>query len=201
MINKSLLDVKKTTYQEIIPGRAMLMEIPWNGNDKLRIINLYAPVRNAEKAAFWDKLLETIGDDENLRPDIVLGDFNLVKNPKIDRLNNRGTDPTTARDALSNLTVTLDLADGWRRCHPKKRGYTYSGNSQSRLDRIYVKENTYPWCMDWTIEHPGFKTDHNLVSVLITSENMPFIGKGRWATPVGLLKNQKLKKETQALAK
>ena len=56
-------------------------------------------------------------------------------------------------------------------------------------------------CTDWKIEHPGFKTDHNIVSVLITSENMPFIGKGRWAIPVGLLKNQKLKKETQALAK
>ena len=39
------------------------------------------------------------------------------------------------------------------------------------------------------------------MSVLVTSENMPFIGRGRWAIPVGLLKNQKLKRETQALAR
>ena len=29
---------------------------------------------------------------------------------------------------------------------------------------------------------------------------MPFIGKGRWAIPINLLKNKKLKKETQELA-
>ena len=35
----------------------------------------------------------------------------------------------------------------------------------------------------------------------MTSENMPFIGKGRWAIPVGLMKNKWLKKETQRLAR
>ena len=55
--------------------------------------------------------------------------------------------------------------------------------------------------MDWKIEHPGFKTDHSLVSVQVTLENMPFIGKGRWAIPVNLLKNRDLKKRTQELAR
>ena len=102
---------------------------------------------------------------------------------------------------MSELTVELNLTDGWRRRHPAKRGYTYTGNGQSRLDRVYVKEDIYPWCSDWKIEHLSFKTDHSLVSVQVTSENMPFIGKGRWAIPVNLLKNRKLKRETQELTR
>ncbi|KAF9783471.1 Endonuclease/exonuclease/phosphatase, partial [Thelephora terrestris] len=201
VVNKGLVDTKKVTHREIVPGRVMMVEIPWNDCDKLRIMNIYAPVNNAEKADFWRNLRETMEQDENLQPDVMLGDFNLVENPEIDRLSNRrGTDPRAAREALSDIIVEANLTDGWRRRHPKKRGYTYTGNGQSRLDRIYTKEDLYPWCTDWKIEHPGFRTDHSLTSVQITSENMPFIGKGRWAIPVNLLKNGPLKKKTQELA-
>ena len=149
VIHKGLINTKNMTHQEVIPGRVILMEIPWGGDDKLRIMNVYAPTRNTEKAAFWSRLLEIIENDENLCPDIVLGDFNLVENPEIDRLNNRrGTDPMAAREALTNLTVKLDLTDGWRRRHPAKRGYTFWGESQSRLDRIYAKEGIYQWCTE-----------------------------------------------------
>ena len=165
-------------------------------------MNIYAPARNVDKAGFWEGLLGRIESDEGLRPDMVMGDFNLVENPELDRLNNRrGADPMVARNAMSELTTELNLADGWRRRHPNKRGYTYVGNSQSRLDRIYAREDVYPWCTDWRIEHPGLKMDHSLVSVQLTSENMPFIGRGRWAVPVSLLKNKELKRETQMLAR
>ena len=201
-INKNLIDTTKVTHQSVIQGRVMTIEIPWNGEDKLSILNIYAPARNTEKAEFWENIQERVEDEDALNPDIVMGDFNLVENPEIDRLVNRGgTDPPAARRAMANVTTNLNLTDGWRRRHPKKRGYTYTGNGQSRLDRIYTKEDIYPWCEDWRIEHPGFKTDHNLVSVRVTSENMPFIGRGRWTIPINLLRNKQLKKETQELAR
>ena len=200
-INKSLIDTKKITHQTVVPGRIVTIEIPWGENDKLTIMNIYVPVKNPEKTGFWEELLEKLENDEAPNPDIILGDFNLVENPEIDRMTNRGgADPLTARKAMSNLVTHLNLTDGWRRRHPKKRGFTYVGNGQSRLDRIYTKEDIYPWCENWRIEHPSLKTDHNLVSVQITSENMPFIGKGRWAIPVNLLRNKQLKRETQKLA-
>ena len=202
VINKSIIDVKKIDCKQVIEGRAMLVEVPWNGDDTLRIMNIYAPADNAEKAKFWEELLRKVEESEDLRPDVVMGDFNLVENPEVDRLHNRGgADPMTARNAMSELTTELNLTDGWRRRNPTKRGYTYAGRSQSRLDRIHVKEDLYPWCTDWRIEHPGVKTDHSLVSVQLTSENMPYIGRGRWAIPVNLLKNKQLKKETQRLAR
>ena len=201
-INKGLIDAKSVTDRTVIPGRVLLIEIPWNEQDRLRIMNVYAPAQGEEKAIFWEYLRNLIEGDESLRPDIMLGDFNLVENPELDRLNNRrGADPPAARTALSQLVTELNLADGWRRRHPKKRGYTFTGNGQSRLDRIYTKEDIYPWCTDWGIEHPGFKTDHNMVHMQVTSENMPYIGKGRWAIPVNLLKNKILKKKVQELAK
>ena len=123
-------------------------------------MNMYAPARNTEKTGFWKLLLETIENDEGLCPDIIMGDFNIVENPELDRLNNRrGADPMAARNTLVNITVELNLVDGWQHRHPKKRGYTFIGEIQSRLDRIYAKEDIYPWCTDWRIEHPGFKTD------------------------------------------
>ena len=141
-------------------------------------------------------------ESEDLRLDIVMGDSNLVKNPEVDRLHNRGgADPVTARNVMSELTMELNLMDGWRWRNPTKRGYTYMGKSQLRLDRIHVKEDLYPWCTDWKIEHPGVKTDHSMVSVQLTSENMPYIGRGRWVIPVNLLKNKQLKKEMQQLVR
>ncbi|KAF9783298.1 Endonuclease/exonuclease/phosphatase, partial [Thelephora terrestris] len=200
-IHKGMIDVKNITHRAVIPGRVILIEVPWNENDRLRVMNVYAPAKSEEKAAFWKLLWDAIENDDSLRPDVMLGDLNLVENPEIDRLNGgRGTDPQAARLALSELVTELNLADGWRRRHPTKRGYTFTGNGQSRLDRIYTKEDIYPWCTDWKIEHPGFKTDHNMVSVQITSENMPFIGRGRWAIPTNLLKHKLLKKQIQELA-
>jgi ribonuclease HI/exonuclease III len=202
VVNKSLLDASKTRHRTVVEGRVTLLEIPWNDGDVLRIMNVYAPAQNSEKADFWRRLLEMVEGEENLKPDIVMGDFNLVENPEIDRLINRGgADPPAARDELSNFVVDMNLANGWRRRHPRKRGFTYSGNGQSRLDRIYVKEDLYPWCTEWKIEHPGLQTDHSLVGVQLTSENMPFIGRGRWAIPVGLLRNRQLKRGVQELAR
>ena len=201
-VNKSLLNTDAITHRTVIQGRVIQIEMPWNGNDHLRIMNVYAPVNNPEKAEFWKNLLEIMQGDDTLQPDILLGDFNIVENPELDRLTHRtGTDPAAAQAALSDLTTELNLTDGWRRRHPRKRGYTYLGQSQSRLDRIYTREEIYPWCTEWKIEHPGFRTDHSLVSVQVTSENMPFIGKGRWAIPVSLLKNKWLKTKTQELAR
>lgn len=44
---------------------------------------------------------------------------------------------------------------------------------------------------DWEITKPAVKTDHKMVLVRITNPSMPFIGRGRWAMPIHLLKNKK----------
>jgi exonuclease III len=90
VVNKSLLDAKKVRHRTVVEGRVTLLEIPWSEGDVLRIMNVYAPAQNSEKAEFWKRLLEVVEGEDDLKPDIVLGDFNLVENPEIDRLINRG---------------------------------------------------------------------------------------------------------------
>lgn len=120
-IHKGTVNTKNITHRVIIPGRVILAEIPWDEGERLRIMNVYAPTKNADKTEFWERLLGTIRDDEDLRPDVLMGDFNLVENPEIDRLNNRkGSDPSAARRAVTELTTELNMTDGWRRRHPKK---------------------------------------------------------------------------------
>ena len=198
VVNKRLVKTSNIKTRTILEGRVMTIEIPWNGEDMIRIMNVYAPAQNNAKATFWEQLLQTIELDEEPEPDMVVGDFNIVENPEIDRLANNGlTDPANARQSFSDFTTNLNLADGWRRRHPRKRSYTYIGRTQSRLDRIYAKEEMIPWCTDWKIEHPATRSDHQLISVNITAENMPYIGKGRWHIPTNLLKDRQLKKRMQ----
>ena len=60
-----------------------------------------------------------------------------------------------------------------------------------------MKEDLYLWCKDWRIEYLGLEMDHHLVSVNMMSENMPYLGRGRWMIPIGLLHDKHLKRETQ----
>lgn len=50
------------------------------------------------------------------------------------------------------------------------------------------------WMREWCIEPVGVKTDHNLVSVLMTTPSAPVVGKGRPVFPLHLLKDKKLTK-------
>ena len=114
-LQKSMIDIKNVSHCIIIPGRVIMADIPCNENNRLRIMNIYAPAKNAEKTDFWKSILRIIERDENLRPDVVVGDFNLIENPEIDRLRNSGrANPQTAREAMSEFNVELNLADGWR---------------------------------------------------------------------------------------
>ena len=44
-----------------------------------------------------------------------------------------------------------------------------------------------PHCKDWDISPSPIPTDHQMISVRISKQNMPFIGKGRWTLNPSLL--------------
>jgi len=84
ILNKNLIKATSVSTKTIIEGRVVMITVPWNGEDTLAIMNIYAPVRNSEKTAFWMELEQKLQDLEGPNPDIIMGDFNLVKNPGID---------------------------------------------------------------------------------------------------------------------
>src|ERR1700734_1349744 len=85
VLNKELTNIKGVVQQNVIPGRAMLIILPWHADLSLTILNVYAPNAPHENQAFWESLsLEW--DRQGLPPpNIMLGDFNLVEDA-IDRL-------------------------------------------------------------------------------------------------------------------
>lgn len=196
VINKRILKDCKPTVKQIVPGRAILVTIPWSEDRTLKILNVYAPNDAAENAAFWNELAGSrLG-----RIDLMLGDCNVVEDAA-DRIPQR-EDPDPPRAALAELRDELHLIDGWRLENPMDKGFTFlqeSTLSQSRLDRIYARQAMLRDCSDWKLEDPGIPTDHRLVSVAVENYKAPFIGKGRWVMPAHLLTDAEMKKTMKLL--
>ncbi|KAF9782884.1 Endonuclease/exonuclease/phosphatase [Thelephora terrestris] len=202
VINKALLNAEKITFEEIIPGRAILAKIRWHGNTTIKILNIYAPNDTANNEAFWEKLRDLTSRKPEWKPDVLLGDFNVVED-SLDRLPCH-PDNASAVAALGELKSHLNLIDGWRRTHPDKREYSHtqsSNTSQSRIDRIYISNDLLAPASDWKIDPPLIETDHWLVSANITTPEAPEIGRGRWQIPTYLLENEDVMSELNVLGK
>jgi len=186
--NKRILGIQDLSHHEIIPGRALLVSSPWYQQEKINILNIYAPNDPSKNVALWEEIHDKI---LNLpQPDIILGDFNFVKDP-LDRLPAHFDNQNTV-ETWRALKSHLCLTDGWRSTFPKSLSYTFAqsahqGGHQSRIDRIYVHEDMSPHCKDWDISPSPIPTDHQMISVRISKQNMPFIGKGRWTLNPSLL--------------
>ena len=202
ILNKRMINTNNVTEAVLIPGRAITIRIPWHGDQHVNILAIYAPNIPGETRRFWREIRSRIEEEPELKPDIMLGDFNLVEDA-IDRIPSRPDDPLTM-ESLREFKIKYGLVDGWRLANPEEKGYTWSRESdgtQSRIDRIYVHNSYFNDCAAWEIEPAPVPTDHDLVSALISTPSAPEIGKGRWAIPTRLTKNREMKKEIQRLAR
>jgi len=71
----------------------------------------------------------------------------------------------------------------------------------SRIDRIYLNENIYPYAYNWTHEESARISDHGIVIVDILKKKLPFIGKGIWRMYQDDLENTDFKKESSKILK
>ena len=200
VINKTLIVADNITSEEIIPGRAILVSIPWHANVKIKILNIYAPNDPTNNEKFWSTLDEKTSSSPHLKPDIMLGDFNLVED-SLDRLPCHPDDPN-AVTALGILKGNLNLINGWRHTFPDRRDYSHQHTpnaSQGRIDRIYISNELIGPAKDWSIDPPRIETDHWMVSVKISTPDAPLIGKGRWQIPTYLFENDDIMKNINDL--
>jgi len=201
ILNKKIVNTSDLKPTKIVPGRAILVSIPWQDNQRLQILAIYSQNIPKEVRTFWKTINNTINGNPSLAPNIMLGDFNLVEDA-IDRLPSKADDAQTV-ETLRNFKNKHNLIDGWRKANPEEKGYSWareSDGTQSRLDRIYVNEEFFNDCKDWEINPAPIPTDHDIVSAKISTPSTPVIGKGRWAIPTRIFKNKKLKREIQELA-
>jgi hypothetical protein len=195
-----VIDTNDIAMSPIIPGRAIIINIPWDSDKKLNILVIYAPNSPRDNKDFWNEICTKIEANPTTRPDVMLGDFNMVEDP-LDRLPSKSLDPRST-EALRNLRLRYNLSDGWRYANPDTKGYTWlreSDGTQSRLDRIYVREDFLPDCKGWEITHPPIPTDHDIMSAEIATPTTLEMGRGRWAVPPRVFKNKLIKEEIQKL--
>ncbi|KAI0341942.1 DNase I-like protein, partial [Trametopsis cervina] len=189
VLNKERLEVSLTTSTVVIPGRAMALNLVWHNDVPLTILNVYAPNSPTENERFWRDIAGKISRGECHKPDIILGDFNVVEDSS-DRLPPH-PDHRGATQALSDLYTSLGLLDAWRNDNPSDRLYTYvpdNGSALSRLDRIYLNQRHARTATDWAAEPiAGIPTDHLMVSVSLSDARIPFVGPGRWVIPKTIL--------------
>ena len=193
VFNKAMIDTDKITHENMIPGRAILTTVPWHGEKSFNILNVYAPNDTKSNEKFWESINDITTSNPQQKPDIILGDFNLVED-SIDRLPCHSDDPLAVA-ALGNLKANLNLVDGWRRTYPDQREYSHQhipNTSQGRIDRIYITNDLLESTEEWTIHPSTIETDHWIASAKISSPEAPLIGKGRWQIPLYLLENEEI---------
>ncbi|KAG1859327.1 Endonuclease/exonuclease/phosphatase [Suillus subalutaceus] len=151
-INKNLMNTSGIKIHELVPGRALFVIIPWQKNNTFKILAVYAPNNPQNNQYFWEHILSKLRGLPN--PDIMLRDFNMVEDA-LDRLLPK-QDSSGSTSKLNDLKTHLKLRDGWQLEHPDTLQYTFAqsahqGGCQSRIDRIYVKDELLPFSRDWDI--------------------------------------------------
>ncbi|KAI0667434.1 Endonuclease/exonuclease/phosphatase, partial [Trametes maxima] len=197
VINKKILPNTSPKVMEIVKGQVVLLEISWSERESLKIMNIYGPNDTNENGTLWEKL----ENEHEGRINILLGDFNIVEEAA-DRIPAR-EDGQRATKALESLKRKWGVADGWRMTNPGKRAFTFhqkNATSQSRLDRIYIRNSLKKGTDSWEIVDPGIPTDHKLVSCEIENREAPYIGKGRWIMPLHLIKDKIMTDRMKELA-
>ncbi|KAF5377136.1 hypothetical protein D9757_001831 [Collybiopsis confluens] len=190
-INKDLYKPTQVKKYEVVPGRAMILHLKGSQANRT-IMVIYAPnltgSNSKENSDFWTQVkLHLDQHPEIPKPEIMLGDMNMVEDGLIDRLPAHD-DPENACGKLDDLKLLLGLKDGWRATNPEKLEYTYlqaSTGSQSRIDRIYITESIAKTAREWRIRPSGLlHGDHSMVSAhLPHGHQAPNMGKGRWRIP------------------
>jgi exonuclease III/ribonuclease HI len=196
VLNKNMTNIHGVRKYELIPGRALMVSVPWHRNAEIHVLAIYAPNTAEENCKFWEDINLCLA---NLpAPDVLLGDFNFVEDT-LDRLPVR-SDSVAVTDSFNMLKQGYQLKDGWRQANAEEVAYTYSqteaqGGSASRIDRIYLRNSLVPFSNEWNITPSGIATDHQLVSARISDKHMPNIGKGRWTLPIFILDDKDLQQE------
>jgi exonuclease III len=196
VLNRELTNTKGIQTYYLIPGRAILVVVPWHGKQTHTILGVYAPAESMEEnEKFWDTLTELYMTTDLPIPDSLGGDFNLVEEP-IDRMPHRRYGQG-AKAALARFKRLLDLKDGWRTINPDTKYYTFTSphhsETLSRIDRFYVSPAVLKHSRHWSIsDAAGGLTDHRMVSFQLSAPGSPYIGKGRYSMPLFLLRDKDL---------
>jgi ribonuclease HI len=181
IINKDLLKNKSWKHTILIPGRASRLEIEWVEGNGLDMIVSYAPNSPKDKILYFKRLEAEIKLIDDWKKPMILGDFNFVEDA-IDRIPHR-EDNKEVVDTFKKLKKKMKWVDGKRVIMPETKEYTFlqpGTLSTSRIDRIYTHVDMLEYSHLWGVYSSGTLSDHNIASIEILKEGLPYLGTGMW---------------------
>jgi exonuclease III len=111
------------------PGRGIAVTLSWSGSRPLKIIGVYAPSgvhansHHPPTAALVNFFRTELTVAERLNQSVlILGDFNAVLNPSIDRRNSSLIEP---KGIILPLLCGFGLSDCYRSAHPVSQEFTF----------------------------------------------------------------------------
>ena len=186
---KNKCEVKINAEYKDETGRVLIIELIVS-QQKLIIVNIYAPNVHMKREIFFKSLYKTLlrkFDLSDLQTHLVIcGDFNCVLNPKLDTYNTKSTYKTP--NSLKYIMKKYCLIDIWRKVHKDKMQYTWRNKFlkiASRIDFMLICKDLKKKMIKTDIR-PVVSGDHNAVTLLIkVSDTKP--GPGFWKFNTRLL--------------
>ena len=149
-------------------GRYVILKVEI-GKKFFQIVAIYAPASKiGQRTKFFKNISQLIEDNKQDNETLILlGDFNTVENPIIDRQPGK-TKTDTSLKALKSLLRKHQLEDHWRKNNENVRQYTFRSNRNtfSRIDRVYT-DRTHRSQIKSTEILPFTHSDHEIISVTI----------------------------------
>jgi len=156
------------------------------------------PNKQKEKIETISKIREhirKIKDQNNL---IITEDFNFVTDT-LDR-SPPHKDNNKISKKWTNITNKYNFIDGWQKSNKSERQFIYTqGKSLARIDRIYTIRKVYESTAEWTIEENNRISDHQIITTMIYSMNLPYIGKELWKLDIETIKWNPFKNQIRKL--
>lgn len=105
VLNRELLANTTPKIREVVPGQASMLKLEWHQQSKLNVLAMYAPNSPTESQRFWADLRNYWKNNGLIKPDVMMGDFNVVED-SINRLPGHPDNVTTV-EALPKLKLLL----------------------------------------------------------------------------------------------
>ena len=129
----------------------------------LCVSQIYIPHDPTIKKKVIDQIKILINYNTSLNyPHIIMGDFNSVPNPILDKLH---TKTSNQKNPLYNFMN--NYIDTFRHLNPNSIKFTFScPTQQSRIDQLWISNNLSNYLSNSSITptNPEFKSDHKIIS-------------------------------------
>ncbi|CAI7836059.1 unnamed protein product [Closterium sp. NIES-53] len=171
----------------------------------ITLVAVYFPADAAERKVFIRSVLGPAVD--GVQPGshlLIMGDFNLVEDPLLDRTSRKGT--MKENEDLYRRCDTFRLSDAFRVLHPYKREFTFyscANQTSSRIDRALISQSLLAHVEFVSHIMPADPiSDHSFaVKAAFRMNTRVQLGPGLWRLPTYMLDRPGVRKVIEAVAR